>query len=60
MKKLSHFLFKFLSNGILMCAMISISQCCSGKIFQIPVTKELREKVRSRINKEKKICLLVS
>ncbi len=54
MKKLNYFFLKFLSNGILMCAVISISQCCSGKIFQVPVTKELREKVRNRINKEKR------
>lgn len=49
MKKLNTLFVKFISNAVFMCAVVSISQCCSGKIYQVPESKALREKVRNKI-----------
>ena len=49
MKKLKIVFIKIFGNVVFMCAVISISQCCLGKVYQVPESKELREKVRNKV-----------
>lgn len=49
MKKIGNLFIKFMSKVIFMCTVVSLSQCCTGKMYQVPESKEFREKVLSRI-----------
>lgn len=55
MKKLKLLFIKLLVNSVFICTTVSVTQCCYGKFYQIPETKEFREKVRNKVKNKDNI-----
>lgn len=51
MKRIKYLIIKLSSHAIFICTILAVSQCCVGKIYQIPESKEFRDKVRNKIIK---------
>ena len=45
-KKVYLYGLRFLANLILLSASISVSQCCMGTSYQIPIDNQLKQKIK--------------